>query len=292
VTNQQRGRTLAVYTMVTLFAGASGQYLILVGDLRSGLPFTLAAILFLLGLPPVTLTRMREPRGVAAVGLDLRRLHEVSPLAVAAVLASGFANSAFWGMGPVFAQRVGLGGGGTATLMSATILGGALVQWPVGHFSDRIDRRRVLISICFAGTAAALGGAALVDVSTPALVACAFLYGGATFTLYPLSLAHANDHAASRDVLETTRGLLMLYGLSAVFGPVAAGTLMGAFGPRSLFLCFAATQAFVALYGLYRIRQRQSVAAEEREEFVPLARTSQAALEMLPTVESADSVSG
>lgn len=170
-------------------------------------------------------------------------------------------------------------------VMSSYFLGFLLGTLRCPTLIRRVGHIRVYATLAAVAAVAASTHGLPVQPVVRGLIACAFLYGGATFTLYPLSLAHANDHAASGEVLETTRGLLMVYGLSAVFGPVTAGTLMGAFGPRSLFLYFAAAQAFVALYGLYRIRQRRSVAAEEREEFVPLARTSQAALEMLPAVE-------
>lgn len=279
--NDRRGRLLAAYTIVNLLAGALGQYLILAADPRSPTPFTLAAMLLSLGLVPVALTRLPEPGAVSEIRLDLRRLHRVSPLAVAGALASGLANGALWGLGPLFAQRVGLSEFGIAAFMSAVILGGAALQWPIGRLSDRFDRRKVLVGACFAGVAAALGGLATAGAATP-LVYCAFLYGGPAFALYSLSLAHANDHAAPEEVLETTRGLLLLYGLGAAAAPIAAGGLMGVWGPRSLFAYFAAVLALVGAYGLLRMIRRDSAPLDSQEVFVPLARTSHAALEMLP----------
>lgn len=57
--------------------------------------------------------------------LGLRFLYAPPPAAVAGSLVSGLVIGAFWGMGPVFAQRIGLDNDGVAALMGATILGGA-----------------------------------------------------------------------------------------------------------------------------------------------------------------------
>ena len=59
-------------------------------------------------------------------------------------LALRVVNGAFRGMTPVFGQVLELGEGQIAMLMSATILGGAVLQWPFGHLSDRSDRRTML----------------------------------------------------------------------------------------------------------------------------------------------------
>ena len=47
-------------------------------------------------------------------------------------------------MGPVYAARAGYGEDWVALFMSAGILGGAVLQWPLGVLSDRGDRRKVL----------------------------------------------------------------------------------------------------------------------------------------------------
>lgn len=279
VTNERRGQILGGYTMITLGGAALGQYLILVGDLRSQVPFTLAASLFSLALIPIALTRVSQPATVVGLRLSLLRLHAVSPVGCAGALASGLANGAFWGMGPTFGQRLGLSEVGIAAFMSAVILGGATLQWPIGHLSDRRDRRTVLVAVCFAGalvaTAVTLSGGA-----APGMIAGAFLYGGAAFSIYPLSMAHANDQAPEGAALETARSLLLLYGIGAICGPMAAGGLMETGGPKSLFAYFAAVLTLLGVYGWFRIVRKAVDAAADRQAFVPLERTTQEALLM------------
>ena len=70
------------------------------------------------------------------------RAHSLAVSRIGA-LGAGMVNRAFWGMTPVFGQRLAVGDLQVALLMSATILGGAILQWPVGHLSHRHDRRKV-----------------------------------------------------------------------------------------------------------------------------------------------------
>lgn len=281
-----RGRIFSVYMMSTLVALGGGQFLLLVGE-PSGLePFALAAIMISLGVIPVAVTRVTEPRIELPTPVRLRELMNISPLGTIGVLVAGMVNGAFWGMTPVFGQRLALGDLQIALLMSATILGGAVLQWPVGHLSDRHDRRKVLIlvSLCTALVAAAV--AMIVIRGLPGLIPAAAAYGGLMFSLYGISVAHTNDHLAPGQVLEATRGLLLIYGIGALSGPLLGGIAMDLAGPVGLPAVSATTAAALALYGAYRMTRRTSPPLEQQTEFVPMVRTSPVALEMHPDADS------
>ena len=143
--SHQRGKVMAAYMSVNFVALALGQWLILVGDTLGFVPFVMVSVMFSFALLPITLTPVDEPEPVEAPRLSLRDLYQTSPLGVAGALGSGLINGAFYGMGAVFAQGVGFSEAGVAAFMAATILGGAIFQWPVGHYSDRHDRRHVLL---------------------------------------------------------------------------------------------------------------------------------------------------
>ena len=72
-------------------------------------------------------------------------------MGMAAALASGLLTGAFYGMSAVFGKSVGFSDAGVASFMATAILGGAALQWPVGHFSDSHDRRVVLLWVCVLG---------------------------------------------------------------------------------------------------------------------------------------------
>ncbi len=282
--NERRGQVFAVYMATTLLAMAAGQYLILVGEITSLTPFALTAVFLALALVPVVLTRISQPVVVETPRLALRTLFALAPLGAAGALFAGLATGAFWGMGPLFAHRIGLAPAGVALFMSAAILGGALLQWPIGRLSDNSDRRRVLAVVSLGAVVAALATYGLVLAIPGVLYVSTFIYGGFAFTIYSLSVAHTNDHLSKDQVLEATRSLLLLHGVGAVIGPALAGVLMTLLGPGSLLVYFAVVQALLGLYALLRMRVRLPIIPAE--PFKPMAGdTSQVVLEMDPRAE-------
>ena len=284
-TGPARGRVFAAYMTSTLIALAAGQFLLLAGDSSTLAVFALAAILISLGVVPVALTRVTEPRIEVAMPVHLGQLFRISPLGAAGALSAGAVNGAFWGMAPVFGQRLPLDEAQIAQLMSATILGGALLQWPIGHLSDRLDRRIILILTSLATAAVAVLASLLVVDGETGLIPYAFVYGGLMFSLYGISVAHTNDHLEQAQVLEATRGLLLIYGLGAFSGPLLAGVWMEISGPVGLPAISAAIAAALALFGIYRMTRRAPPPIADQTEFVALVRTSPVALEMHPDAD-------
>ena len=143
-TGPVRGRVFAVYMMSTLAALGAGQFLLPLADSADLTLFVIAAILIAIGLVPVAVTRVTEPRIETDAPVHLIELLRISPLGVVGTLCSGIVGGAFWGMTAVFGGRLNLAEQDIATLISATILGGAILQWPIGHLSDakREKRRR------------------------------------------------------------------------------------------------------------------------------------------------------
>jgi MFS family permease len=282
-----RGRIFSIYMMSTLVALGSGQFLLLASDPSELTLFAFSAILISLGVVPVAVTRVTEPKMEVFVPINLRELVRISPLGTAGTLGAGMLNGVFWGMAPVFGQRLELGETQIALLMSATIAGGALLQWPIGHLSDRIDRRTVLILVSVATAVAAVISMLIVINGYSGLILSAFLYGGLMFTLYGISVAHTNDHLAPEQVLEATRGLLLVYGIGALCGPILGGIAMDSIGPPGLPAISAITAATLALFGVFRITQRAAPSLEDQADFVPMVRTTQVALEMHPEADVA-----
>ncbi len=277
-----RGSILALYEMVGLGALAAGQFLITVGDLMSNLPFIIAAALFAFGLIPVALTRLPEPELGEAGRLTLGALFRLSPVAVTGTLAGAAASGAFFSLAPLYAQEIGLSKSGIASYMSAALVGGALLQWPIGGLSDRIDRRLVI-----GGTALAAGVAAAVialsgDHGVPMLLVSAFVYGGTMLVLYALCVAHANDLLPQVQFLDAARGFNFLYGVGAAVAPVAIGALMTRFGAASLYFASALLMAGLGAFALFRALFAKVVRVGEREEFVAVATPSPECLEMYP----------
>lgn len=280
--NALRGRLFAVYMAVNFVALALGQWLILVGDRLGFVPFAMVSVMFSFALLPITMTRVDEPAPVQAPKFSLRSLYDASPLGMAAAVASGLITGAFYGMGTVFGKAAGFSDAGVASFMAAAILGGAIFQWPVGIFSDRHDRRVVLLWVCVLGAGVTALGFVLAHYAVDALLPLALVFGGLIFSMYGLGVAHVNDVIDSSRLVEFTGGLLLLHGVGAAIGPVLAGTVMDVAGPSSLMLFYAAVMGAMALYTVKRLRYFPPVPAEQKADFVAMGGGSQAVLQMDP----------
>lgn len=280
-----RGRVFAGYMLTTLVALAGGQFLLLIYAPTSLAAFALATVLITLAIVPIAITRVTEPHLEEQEHLPLRRLFDLSPLGAVGAFVAGGVNGAFWGMAAVFGAHIGLADPAIAGLMSITIMGGALLQLPIGHLSDRSDRRRVLILVSLSAAIIAAAISYAIPLGMSALYPLTFVYGGLMFTVYAISVAHVNDHLSAGQVLAATRGLLLLYGVGAILGPFCGGVVMDWAGPVGLPLMSASMLLLLSLYGSYRMLRRAAPPLERQAEFVPLARTSPVVLEMHPQTE-------
>jgi MFS family permease len=277
----QRSQVFAIYMVVNLFALAAGQWLLGAYSPASFVLFSVVAVLVCVAALPVTASRMIQPELPASPKLGLSALYRAAPAATGGALLSGLAMGAFWGLGAVYAGRVGLDLAGVSGLMSATIIGGALLQLPIGRVSDRGDRRTALAIVSLLAALVALAMIACAGLDGRWLYALFFVYGGLAFAIYPLCVAHLLDHLPAGNLLAGCSSLLLLNGVGSAIGPALAGAAMGRFGAQALPVSFAvvlfALAALAAGRRLVRHRDRESPA-----QFHPMLRTTPSALELLP----------
>lgn len=264
---KSRGKVFGAYTMVNLIATTAGQMTLALGDPNGFFFFVLAAIVYCLALLPTAVSSSASPRPLTKVKLDLRALWRNSPVAVFAVLMVGVSNSAFGTLAAVYAQRIGLELTSVALFLSIPIIAAAAAQMPVGYLSDRVDRRRVLVGVAAVATAADLAFILLQPESRVVNLALSAVFGAAVYTLYPVIVAHASDHADPGDYIQTSGGLLLVYGVGAIAGPLAAGALMSRIGVEGLFLTSLAAHVLLIGFALWRIVQRAAVATEDKTGF-------------------------
>jgi MFS family permease len=253
-TSETRGGVFARYMIVNLVSQVIGHLTVTFYQPAGFEPFAVAAILACLALVPTALSSGRSPEPLHEVRLDLRRLLRVSPIAVVACFGVGLANGAFGTLAPVYANNIGLPVGAVALLVAGAVIGGALMQAPVGRLSDRMDRRWLLIGIALLGMVLSVG-LFLLDLREPAaVIVLVVLLGGAMHSLYPVAVAHANDRAEQGDFVAIASGLLLVFGGGAILGPAVAGQMMQAGSPRWLFLFLSLVYLLVALHGVWRTR--------------------------------------
>ena len=199
---------------------------------------------------------------------------EISPIAAIGCIAIGVTNSAFRTLSPVYAQSIGMSVADVATFVSVSIIGGALIQYPLGYASDRSDRRTVLLvtTVLAMTAAAALGFLQSSDRMVNFVLV--FIFGAFAMPLFSLSAAHANDRAGKNEYVMLNAALMLFYSFGAIGGPFAAAMVMQWFGPPTLFWFSVVIYAIFIVLIAYRMRARPPVPNETRGRFTALLRTS------------------
>jgi MFS family permease len=105
-----------------------------------------------------------------------------------------------------------------------------------------------------------------------------FVFGGMSFTLYPIAVAHLVDYLHRDELLSASSSVLLVNGVGSAVGPLLAGALMYLLRPELLFVWFAVLDGALAAYALYRFtRRKREVTADDN--FVPLVNTTPTALD-------------
>jgi MFS family permease len=264
--NHNRGLVMSAYVFVNFLAFTVGQLMVTLYPIREAGNFIVAAMLASFAIVPVALTRSAQPAPITIVAFRPAQLYRAAPVGLVASMMVGVANGAFWGLGPLSAAGNGLSVARVALFMSGATLAGAVVQWPVGRLSDRLDRRLVLLALLIG---AALTGVLLWMFARNGWLLLTFglLFGALALPCYSLAAAHAYDKTSASDMVPTAATILLANAVGAAIGPLPASLVMDALGPRALFLFTAATQGLLAVYVFYRTTVQAPLAAPEKTGF-------------------------
>lgn len=278
-----RGKIVAIYMVVLYLGQALSQYFLTAVQANQIIPFLLIGISSSLSVIPLAMTNIASPQLEEPTTLSLIKMFKTTQSGVLSCITSGLILSPIYGLFPLFLiakieanpdshLSVGL-------LMFVIILGGMLLQYPVGKISDYIERRMVLIFLSlFSGIFAILS---LLTVQYFWLfIIVIFIFGGLTFTLYPVSISHSCDSLEHKDITSGTQALLLFYSIGAVISPLLAPIAMSLLGVDGLFVYFATISFILALLLCWRKTTKSNVVQEE--SFLPIPTTTPVMAEIDP----------
>lgn len=273
--NENRGQALSLYMIVQMTGIVTSQALLLLGDPAGYETFVIASILVSVSFAPILLSISPTPAFDTTKPMTLRQLMQTSPLGCVGMFLLGGVFSAQFGMAAVYGARAGLSLAEISTFVAAFYVGALVLQYPLGWFSDRMDRRILILLVAAIGGIGAIFGMVF-GVTFPVLLAAAFVIGGMSNPLYSLLIAHTNDYLDHEDMAAASGGMVFINGLGAIAGPVITGWLMGdaVFGPPGFFLFISALMLVMAVYALYRMTQRASVPVDETGTMSPVYPTA------------------
>ncbi|MCB1487591.1 MAG: MFS transporter [Bauldia sp.] len=262
-TTENRGTIFSIYQMVVFGGSTIGQLLMVITPPSDFFFFAIGAILYCFAILPTALSTAQHPKPLKTARLDIRALYANSPVAAVGCFMIGLVNGGFGTLGAVYARRIGLPVAEVALLMAGAVLGGALVQYPLGRLSDRMDRRRVLVAVAACAILVAMVLVVFQPRSSTLVIGLLILFGATIYPMYGIAVAHANDFAAPDDFVKIAGGLLLLLGFGSMIGPILAAQAMDLFIPEGLFAFAAAVHFLLLLYTVYRMSRRSAPSGGE-----------------------------
>ena len=245
---KMRGAILSIYLAVLYAALSSGQLLIDVTDPKGIFPFCITAGLLAVSILPISLQKTAQPKLNNPVRLSLVQLFQISPHGFIGGVISGMVLAVVYGLVPVYAKAIGMNLSEIGTFMAVLIFGGFSLQLPLGKWADKSDRRRILNLVSFITAFLALLMALTSNLYL--LFPLAWLFGGFSFTLYPLSMAYACERVKEDQIVAATGGFVLSYALGAVGGPLMAPIAMSLFGGAGIFYFLGGISLLLGLIGL------------------------------------------
>ena len=258
-----RGAILSVYLGMFYAALSVGQLLLNLSSPLSIYPFCITAGLTAASILPLMSSKMIVPKIDRAIRLSMMQLFKISPLGVLGGVVSGILLGAVYGLVPVYAKEVGMSLSEIGNFMALLIFGGLSFQWPMGRWADRGNRRKTLLiaSIFTAISGTSIG---LIHADFPlSLLALAFIFGGFSFTIYPLSMAHACERLTDEQIVPATGGFVLAYGIGSIMGPLIAPVAMSFLGSGGLFYFMAAIALLLVVMGRFFVPAQQTNSPEK-----------------------------
>lgn len=293
---ERRGALLAFYMIISKVGQIAGPLSIAAIAPGSAAGFMTITALFAASLVPVCMTRRGQPQPPSPEPFRLFDLWRVAPAAVLSAFAAGAVNGAVLQLYALYADadsgRAGLAA--AAELNGAIALGAVIAQWPAGWISDRVDRRIVIGALAAAGCAASLA-LAFVAPGLPWLVVLglASLWGAGSMSFYGIAVAHAADRAATGQATAMMAGILVIWAVGALVGPLVAGLVIsGPLGPSGLFVYASAGLLLLSIAMVIRLADTPAVPQTEKSRFAIATATSTSMAHLDPRADDDPQLSG
>jgi len=219
--------------MLVAFGIALGPFLLQVVGVYGPRPFITSAMLALLVAVPLLPYWKTAPKIEHAEDSGYLQVVFMAPLAMLAAFCCGLGEQVAFSFLPVYAVGAGVSAETGALWLSTFVIGNVVLQWPIGWMADHFDRRAVLAGSALASTLLVVLLSAM-SAQSWAIIAVIGLWGGLSFSIYPVGLALLGQRIAGGDIARANTAFSMLYILGGLVGRPLAGGAMDTFGDPGL----------------------------------------------------------
>ena len=282
--NRTRGQLLSIYMFITLIGLSSGTLLLNFSSPEKYEPFILISLLLSFALVPILLTKRKPPKFKKIGFISIKSLYKTSPLGSVSMFCTGIIHSALFTLGAVYASSINFTIFEVSLFLFLIAVAGGIFQWPIGYYSDKTDRRIIIIICTFVSAFFCIllisaSGASLqnmylatsIGVNKLMFFAYIILYAGMAVPLFTLNLAYVNDYIPREKFVSAGGGMQIIFGVGAMTGPMICSLLMNKYGTNGFFVHLLTFHLVIGVFGLYRITKR-SYKDNPESTFTPLPR--------------------
>ena len=292
--NKNRGSVLSIYMVILYGAMGIGMFLLNFSSPKNFQPFILISVITSLALIPILLTKKKPPTFKKIKAMNLREVYNASPFGMVSSLFYGTIQSALFTLLAVYAASMNFTIFEISLVTFLLAISGAVSQFPIGKLSDLYDRRKVIVFSTFAASIFALITLIVSrQIYLPGELATSktwfyiflILFSFCSLPMFSLILAHTNDYIPKEKFVAAGAGLQFTFGLGAMSGPFLCSIFMNLVGSGGFFVFLFFFHGLIGLFGLYRMRIRESVENPD-SQFVAMPQTiTPAGIELNPTTE-------
>ena len=271
--NANRGQILSIYTTILLAGICAGQFMLNLANPLDFTLFILISVMVSVAAVPILLSVMITPAIEETERVSIRHLWYRTPMGVTGIILSQWVSSILFGMGAVYATKLGFSVYQVANFMGAMMAGGMILQWPLGKLSDMVDRRWVMSVACLVAVLFAL----LISRESEAsirLYVMIFMFGGCSLSLYSIVVALTNDHLRPSEIVPASGTIVLISGLTSITGPITAVFWLQIFGLQSFFVLLASCLLLLAGISLWRLLTIEALPSEYKGQVILQAATA------------------
>ena len=219
-----RGRTMALYTAALSLGMVCGPSLLAALGVGPTAYFAGAAIAAA-AMALVVLPWVIAPPRFEATGTNPLRYMRMAPIAMATTLLNSAVETAGLTFLALYATGQGWGEDRALNLISVLMLGAIILQLPIGWIADRMNRRKLALSLAVLSAAGALVWP-FVFGQTWLTYAVIFIWGGLFVGIYTVMLAMVGARFKGGDLVGIYGAMGFAWGGGALLGPSTAGIAM------------------------------------------------------------------
>ncbi|RYG73270.1 MFS transporter [Lentibacillus lipolyticus] len=253
---ESRGKNISFYGLSFGLGFTIGPLMTRLLEINQALPFLVSAALSALVLSSMFFVRNKWPDDddihTSSTSNSLSRFIQTGKIAWVAFLPAfgyGFLEATLHGIFPVYGLRIGHDVDTLSLIIPCFAAGSIVTQIPLGIFSDRIGRRKILLVILAGGFACFLLAAAF-ETSVIALFTAFTVSGMLVGSLYSLSIAFMTDLLPASLLPAGNLMIGISFSIGSITGPFLSGVFMDIFPGVSFFnvIMFILAVLLVVIY--------------------------------------------